>query len=54
VSRLIGVCQCFGRDSCGGGGDHRYLTDFAFLAIIFVASWVGALGVRWNTVSMLR
>lgn len=32
--------------------DHRYLTDFAFLAIIFVASWIRSLGVRWNAVGM--
>ncbi|PZM13137.1 FUSC family protein [Rhizobium tubonense] len=30
----------------------RYLTDFAFLAIIFAASWGRALGVRWNAVGM--
>ncbi len=32
--------------------DHRYISDVAFLAIIFAASWVRALGVRWNAVGM--
>ena len=32
--------------------DHRYLTDLAFLAIIFAASWSRPLGVRWNAVGM--
>jgi len=32
--------------------DYRHLTDFAFLALIFVISWARALGVRWNAVGM--
>jgi uncharacterized membrane protein YccC len=32
--------------------DHRLLSDFAFLIIIFAASWGRALGVRWNAVGM--
>lgn len=31
---------------------HRYLTDLAFLAIIFAAGWGRAIGVRWNAVGM--
>ncbi|KAA0697560.1 FUSC family protein [Neorhizobium sp. P12A] len=32
--------------------DHRYISDFVFLLIIFAASWGRAIGVRWNAVGM--
>lgn len=32
--------------------NHRDLSDFVFLLIIFAASWVRGLGVRWNAVGM--
>jgi uncharacterized membrane protein YccC len=31
---------------------HRYISDLAFLGIIFAASWGRAIGVRWNAVGM--
>jgi len=53
VTRLIGcLASVLAVSLAAVLADQRYFSDFAFLAIIFAASWVRALGVRWNAVGM--
>jgi uncharacterized membrane protein YccC len=53
ATRLIGCLVSVAVVSLAAAleGD-RYLTDFAFLVIIFAISWGRSLGVRWNAVGM--